>query len=87
MSIKQIGEDIAVIKTKIETVEENIDQIKKKILGNGENGLCIRVDRLEQNTMNIDKRKETGWKRIVGIATVISIVFAIISYLLNRLNI
>ena len=44
---ESISNDIAILKTMMETTQEDIKELKEKIIGNGREGLISRVSRLE----------------------------------------
>lgn len=77
-------EDIATIKTEIQHLSSGMEEIKHKIIGDGQDGLCVRVDRIEQQNAQTEKRKEITWKEITGIATIVGIVFTIGNAVLNH---
>ena len=49
---ESLSQDIAVLKTMIEGMEEDIRELKEKMIGNGREGLLSRVSRLE-TTMKV----------------------------------
>ena len=70
----------------VKDIYVDIKEIKKTLFGNGKDGLCVRVDRIEQNKINAQQESDLSWKKIGGITIIISVVFTIVSFFLNKLR-
>ena len=70
----------------VKDIYVDIKEIKKTLFGTGKDGLCVRVDRIEQNKINAQQESDLSWKKIGGITIIISVVFTIVSFFLNKLR-
>ena len=61
-------------------MSKDITDLKKKLFGNGEKGICERVDRIEEEHITVDKIRQENRKTIGIILAAFSIIVAIIGY-------
>jgi 3-phenylpropionate/cinnamic acid dioxygenase small subunit len=71
---------LARIDERTKSMEEKISRMDKVIYGNGKEGLCDRVDKIETQHITVDKVRAENWKMIGIILAAFSVIVALLNY-------
>ena len=74
------GELLIRIDERTAEMSKDITELKKKLFGNGEKGICERMDKIETEHITVDKIRQENRKTIGIILAAFSIIVSIIGY-------
>ena len=73
-SVRDDHDDLIVIKTTVGQIKESIDKLEKKLLGNGQKGICDTVNEHEVTIKNIKYGIYLGFS-IIGVIILVIKLF------------
>ena len=72
--------DVAVLETRLDNIEKELERLNKTLIGNGSKGMLERVANLEQAHMDSEKADS---KRLWTIGLVVSIITVAVNVILK----